>query len=70
MVPPAISPEALIVVLPRTALLCIKKRLIAINALEDIACTKLTKPDLIIQSIAQLYATPENSIFVALIVGV
>ena len=64
---PAISPDATILAIPLNELVLIKKeayiRLIPLLALNGM---KLVEPELIVKSVAPLFATSENCILVAL----
>ena len=57
MVPPAISPEALILVIPLNALLHIKRRLKILMPLRELHAMKIVEPDVKVKSVAPLVAT-------------
>ena len=70
MDPPAISLAAVILANPLNALLFMKSGLQILIPLRALNAMKIVEPDLIIQSLAPLVATSENSSLVALNVGV
>ena len=67
---PVISPDAAILVIPLNDLLFIIIGLSILIPLIVLKATKLVFPDLIIKSVAPVFDTSQNSILVALSVGV
>ena len=67
---PVISPDAVILVIPHYGLLFNIIVLQILIPLIVLKATKLVKPDLIIKSVAPVFDTSQNSILVALSVGV
>ena len=67
---PVISPDAVILVIPLNELVFIIIGLYILIPLIVLKATKLVKPDLIIKSVAPVFDTSQNSILVALSVGV